>query len=110
MPSRPSAAAAAAMAGLTAADPVMAGLIEAHGPPEFSRRRVAGGHFAALARAIAYQQLAGAAASMIHGRFEALFEGPPSAEAVLAAGETALRGVGFSAAKTASVLDLADRV
>ena len=33
---------------------------------------------------ICYQQLAGRAAAAIHGRFEGLFDGPPTPDAVLA--------------------------
>src|SRR5262249_13429977 len=67
-------------------------------------------HFAELARMICYQQLAGAAASTIHGRFEALFDGQPTPEAVIAIPDAALRGAGLSAAKAASIRDLAVRV
>ena len=59
---------------------------------------------------VCYQQLAGAAARTIHGRFEALFTGAPTPEAVLAVPETSLRGAGLSAAKAASIRDLAMRV
>jgi len=67
-------------------------------------------HFAELARMICYQQLAGRAAAAIHGRFEALFDGPPTPEAVLALPVERLRSVGLSAAKTASIRDLAEKV
>ena len=67
-------------------------------------------HFRALVRSIAYQQLAGAAASTIHGRFEALFDGQPTPEAVLATPEETLRSAGLSGAKTAAILDLAAKV
>src|SRR5450759_4428619 len=65
--------------------------------------------FNALARAIVYQQLAGKAAAAIHGRFLALFGGPPSAAAVLAQPLEALRGCGLSGAKAAAIVDLATR-
>ena len=39
-----------------------------------------------------------------HGRFEALFEGAPTPEAVLATPVDALRGAGLSANKAASIL------
>jgi len=65
-------------------------------------------HFASLASAICHQQLAGAAARTIHGRFVALFDGgPPTPAATLALGPERLRSCGLSGAKTASVLDLA---
>jgi len=65
---------------------------------------------AALVRAIAYQQLAGAAATAIHGRFLALFDGELTPEAVLAMPERRIRQSGMSAAKAASIRDLAMKV
>ena len=80
-----------------------------HGVPELPRRPRRQ-HFAELARMICYQQLAGRAAAAIHGRFEALFHGPPTPEAVLALPVERLRSVGLSAAQTASIRDLAEKV
>ena len=88
-------------------DPAFAWVVDAMGPPNLRPRRIAGGVFGALARSITYQQLAGSAAAAIHGRFEALFPGGPTPEAVLALPEEALRGVGQSGAKAASIRDLA---
>lgn len=90
-------------------DPDFAWVVEWAGPPAMRSRRAPGGPFAQLARAIVYQQLAGAAASTIHGRFAALFDGPPTPEAVLSTPVELLRAAGLSAAKTASILDLAAR-
>ena len=59
---------------------------------------------------ICYQQLAGRAAAAIHGRFEALFDGSPTPEAVLATPVDTLRSVGLSGAKSTSILDLATKV
>jgi DNA-3-methyladenine glycosylase II len=102
---------AAATAELVARDPVIAGLVEQVGPAALRRRgRERRDHFGALARSITYQQLAGRAATAIHGRFEALFDGHPTPEAVLATPEAALRSAGLSGAKTASILDLAAKV
>jgi DNA-3-methyladenine glycosylase II len=102
---------AAATAELADRDPVIAKLVEAAGPATLKRRgRERRDHFGALARSIAYQQLAGNAAAAIHGRFEALFDGHPTPEAVLAMQEELLRGAGLSAAKTASILDLAAKI
>ena len=98
-----------ACAALAAADPAMAAAIATHGPCLLARRRTPGGTFAALAEAIVYQQLAGAAASAIHGRFAALYGGRPSPEAVAATPVPVLRSVGLSANKAASILDLAAR-
>jgi DNA-3-methyladenine glycosylase II len=90
-------------------DPAFAALIAHIGPATIGRGRPRRTHFAELARAICYQQLAGAAARTIHGRFEALFDGAPTPEAVLALPDAGLRSAGLSAAKAASIRDLAAR-
>ena len=100
---------AAATAAVAERDPLLAALIERAGPFR-PRERNADGHFGALVRAIAFQQLAGAAAAAIHGRFRALVDGPLTPEAVLALPEEQMRAVGLSAAKTASIRDLATKV
>jgi 3-methyladenine DNA glycosylase/8-oxoguanine DNA glycosylase len=66
--------------------------------------------FTALAESILYQQLAGAAASAIHARFLALFDGKPTAERVLATRTDRLRKVGLSGNKAAAIQDLAAKV
>jgi 3-methyladenine DNA glycosylase/8-oxoguanine DNA glycosylase len=92
-------------------DRVMARMIRAHGLPELPRPRPRRPHFAELARMICYQQLAGRAAAAIHGRFEALFERKrPTAAGVLALPVETLRSAGLSAAKAASIRDLAEKV
>jgi DNA-3-methyladenine glycosylase II len=91
-------------------DPVMKRMLREHGVPELHRRRPRRPHFAELARMICYQQLAGRAAAAIHGRFEALFDGPPTPEAVLALPFETLRSVGLSNAKATSIRDLAAKV
>jgi DNA-3-methyladenine glycosylase II len=92
-------------------DPAMARIVEEVGPADLRRGRARRSHFAELARAVCYQQLAGAAARAIHGRFEALFDGQgPTPEAVLALPEATLRGAGLSGSKTASIRDLAQKV
>ncbi|MEA2686331.1 MAG: DNA-3-methyladenine glycosylase [Actinomycetota bacterium] len=96
-----------ATAALGAADPALAAAISILGPCRLVRGRAAGGAFGALARSICFQQLAGAAASAIHGRFAALYDGRPTPAAVAATPEEVLRGVGLSAAKVASIRDLA---
>jgi DNA-3-methyladenine glycosylase II len=88
----------------------MAALLATVGPCDIRPRRPRRTHFAELARAICYQQLAGPAATAIHGRFEALFDGAPTPEAVLAAPVASLRAAGLSGAKTTSIRDLAERV
>jgi DNA-3-methyladenine glycosylase II len=66
--------------------------------------------FAALVRSILYQQLAGAAAAAIHGRFLKLFADALSPAAVLALPEGAMRSAGLSGSKAAAITDLAGKV
>jgi DNA-3-methyladenine glycosylase II len=94
---------------LSKRDPVMKRMVRAHGVPDLRRGRPRRPHFAELARMICYQQLAGRAAAAIHGRFEALFDGPPTPEAVLATPMDTLRSAGLSGAKAASICDLAQK-
>jgi DNA-3-methyladenine glycosylase II len=96
----------AATVELPRLDPAFAPVVERAGPPRM-RTKDPDGRFGALVRAIAYQQLAGKAAAAIHGRFRALVPGTLTPEAVLALPEDAMRGAGLSAAKTASIRDLA---
>jgi DNA-3-methyladenine glycosylase II len=96
----------AATIGLAVRDPAFVPIIERAGPAQL-RTKDPDGPFGALVRAIAYQQLAGKAAAAIHGRFRALIAGPLTPDAVLALPIDAMRGAGLSAAKTASILDLA---
>ncbi|HEV7523603.1 MAG TPA: DNA-3-methyladenine glycosylase 2 family protein, partial [Acidimicrobiia bacterium] len=91
-------------------DPVLKRARRDHGVPELHRRRPRRSHFAELARMVCYQQLAGRAAAAIHGRFEALFDGPPTPDAVLALPFETLRGAGLSNAKATSIRDLAEKV
>ena len=95
---------------LASRSPELAAVIAIVGPCDITASRPKRTHFAELVRAICYQQLAGAAASTIHGRVEALFDGPPTPEAMLALPVESLRGAGLSGNKTASVRDLAERV
>ena len=97
-----------AAAEIARLDPALGVVVERAGPARL-RTKDPDGAFGALVRAIAYQQLAGKAAAAIHGRFRALIPGPLTPEAVLALPEDALRGAGLSAAKTASVRDLASK-
>ncbi|MCW3036789.1 MAG: DNA-3-methyladenine glycosylase [Actinobacteria bacterium] len=89
-------------------DPVIARLVADAGPPRF--RPPHDSHFAALARAIVYQQLAGPAAAAIHGRLTAALDGAVEPEGLLALSPEALRTVGLSANKVASLRDLATKV
>jgi DNA-3-methyladenine glycosylase II len=99
-----------ASAELARREPRLRASVETLGPADLRRGRPRRDHFAELARAICYQQLAGAAARSIHGRFEQLFDGRPTPELVLATPVESLRAVGLSAAKTASIRDLAEKV
>ncbi len=101
---------AEAVASMAASDEHMARFVAAAGPCTLVRRRHPGGAFAALARSILYQQLATGAAAAIHGRFAALYGGRPTPEAVAATADEVLRRAGLSAAKAASVKDLAAKV
>jgi len=99
---------AAATQEIARRDPVMAKAIEQMGPVSWRPRSADA--FGALVRSIHYQQLAGKAATAIHGRFVALFPDSVTPEGVLALPEAELRGVGLSAAKAASIRDLATKV
>ncbi|HEY6532441.1 MAG TPA: hypothetical protein VIY72_09065 [Acidimicrobiales bacterium] len=91
-------------------DPVLAGLVERHGPMHLPPPPKASQRFEQLARSIAFQQLAGRAASTIWGRVRALVPGDFTPEAVLAVAPEALAGAGLSRAKQASITDLAEHV
>jgi DNA-3-methyladenine glycosylase II len=68
------------------------------------------GPFFYLVRAIIYQQLAGAAARTIHGRFVEALQGDVTPAKTLRVRESTLRKAGLSTAKTAAVRDLATKV
>src|SRR5207245_3346069 len=86
----------------------MAGLVKAVGPIKL--RDPSDDSFAALVRSIMYQQLAGAAATAIHGRFLKLFADGLSPAAVLALADGAMRSAGVSGAKAAAPADLDRKV
>ena len=100
---------ATAIAAVAAADPAMDALVSRAGPITW-RRRNPDGRFGALVRSIVYQQLAGAAASAIHGRVRALIDGPLDAAALTRVPDADLRAAGLSAAKLASLRDLSVKV
>jgi DNA-3-methyladenine glycosylase II len=95
-----------ALAHLRAADPVLARLLDEHGPPDSRRdpsRPAPGDHYAALVRSIVGQQLSVVAARSIYRRLIEHFGGhPPTPEQVLAAG--------LSRAKTTFLRSLAEHV
>jgi len=98
----------AASAVLAERDPVLRRLVAEAGPARV--RPPTETHFATLVRAIVYQQLAGAAAAAIHGRLIAALDGDIAPERLLSLPSATLRSVGLSAAKTASLQDLAAKV
>jgi O-6-methylguanine DNA methyltransferase len=98
-----------ALAHLRASDPTLAGVIDTIGPFRM-QLRPAPSVFAALARAIVYQQLNGKAAAAIFARLSALFpRGRPTAERLLRIPEEGLRGAGLSRSKLLSLRDLAQK-
>ena len=102
-----------AMEHLLNADPVMAALVEAHGPldDEERRRGRPAEAYGALLRSIVGQQLSTKAARTIYERVIALFDGrTPSPEALLAADPEALRAAGLSRAKVSYLRSLAEHV
>jgi 3-methyladenine DNA glycosylase/8-oxoguanine DNA glycosylase len=99
---------AAGAAHLRKVEPRFGPLVDKHGLPEMSVTR---DPFASLGRAIIYQQLAGAAAATIHGRFCKLFGSSrfPRPAKVAASSVEALRPAGISRPKALALLDLATR-
>jgi len=93
---------------LATRDPVIARLVAETGLPRL--RRPAESGFAALVRAIVYQQLAGRAAAAIHGRLLAALGDDIGPEGLLRLSAEEFRAAGLSAAKVASLLDLAAKV
>jgi methylated-DNA-[protein]-cysteine S-methyltransferase len=99
----------AALRALAAADPLLGKHIAKIGPLGLQLKETEG-TFAALAESIVYQQLSGRAAAIIFGRVRALYPGGHlDPTTVLATKELPLRGAGLSAAKLASLKDLAAR-
>ncbi|MEP6779782.1 MAG: DNA-3-methyladenine glycosylase, partial [Gemmatimonadaceae bacterium] len=93
---------------LSAADEKLARAIAVVGPCDMVPR-TEGSHFDHLTRNIVYQQLSGAAAGTIHGRFvDRCGDGKtPTPERLLAIDVETLRSCGLSAAKVAAIRDLA---
>ncbi len=91
-------------------DPVLAGLVERHGPMHLPPPPKASQRFEQLARSITFQQLAGGAASTIWGRVRALVPGPFLPDPVLSVPSGDLAAAGLSRAKLASIRDLAEHV
>ncbi len=108
MTSRHSPRRAEILAELSRRDRVLAGLVERHGPAPLDRPVPVDARFAVLVRSIVSQQLAGSAARSIHARLTGLL-GDVTPESILEAGPDALGACGLSGAKTAALVDLAER-
>jgi len=93
------------LAVLAQQDPVIAAAIERVGIPPDRRRPCA---FDTLVRVVVGQQLSVKAAATIYGRLEDLLGGPPNPAGLRAQTDTALRSVGLSKSKLASLRDLSD--
>jgi 3-methyladenine DNA glycosylase/8-oxoguanine DNA glycosylase len=99
----------AAIDEVAARDPVLADLVARIGPIRH-RPRDPDGPFAALVRAIVFQQLAGRAAQAIFGRVRAAVGDALTPEALDAVSDEALRAAGLSGNKLASLRDLSAKV
>jgi 3-methyladenine DNA glycosylase/8-oxoguanine DNA glycosylase len=95
---------------LAESDPQLGALIARVGPFGL-RPRPAQSLFAAIARAIVYQQLSGSAAATILGRVRAIYAPKrfPTPRDILETPPERLRAAGLSAAKTAALRDLAEK-
>jgi 3-methyladenine DNA glycosylase/8-oxoguanine DNA glycosylase len=99
----------AAIDEVAARDPVLAGLVARVGYVKH-RPRDPDGPFAALVRAIVFQQLAGRAAQAIYGRVRTAVGDSLTPESMSAVPDAALRSAGLSANKLASLRDLSAKV
>jgi DNA-3-methyladenine glycosylase II len=89
-------------------DPVIERLVAEAGLPVW--RKPTETHFATLVRAITNQQLAAPAARAIHGRLVTALAGEVTPDRLIALPDEAMRAAGLSAAKAASLKDLAAKV
>jgi 3-methyladenine DNA glycosylase/8-oxoguanine DNA glycosylase len=99
----------AAIDEVASRDRVLAGLVDRIGYVKH-RPRDPDGPFAALVRAIVFQQLAGRAAQAIYGRVRAVVGETLSPEGMNAVSDEALRAAGLSGNKLASLRDLSAKV
>ena len=103
----------AALEHLLGADPVLAALVEAHGPLDSEQRRRGrpAEAYGALLRSIVGQQLSTKAARTIYERLIGTYGGKtPAPEQILATDVEDLRAVGLSRAKAAYLHSLAGHV
>lgn len=89
-------------------DPVFGPWVELIGPIEIPRSEEPPFYY--LTRAICYQQLAGPAASTIHGRVLEVLGGDVQPRVVLETPDDELRGAGLSRNKLAAIRDLATKI
>ena len=99
----------AAIDEVASRDPVLAGLVARAGYVTH-RPRDPDGPFAALVRAIVFQQLAGRAAQAIYGRVRSAVGESLTPESLSAVSDAALCAAGLSANKLASLRDLSAKV
>ena len=102
-----------ALEALRVADPVMRGLVDAHGAIDIAERRRGRptDPYGALVRSIVGQQLSTKAARSIYERLSALFDGhTPTPTELLAVDPEAIRAAGLSRPKIGYLRDLASRV
>jgi DNA-3-methyladenine glycosylase II len=99
-----------AQRALVRRDPILAALIRQHGPCRIADAlRV--DHFAALARAIIFQQLSTKAATTIHNRLVALLpDGQVTPASLAALSEEQFRAVGVSRQKSGYLRDLSGKI
>ncbi len=95
---------------LSAAHPALAAIVARIGPPTLPRKQPTAGFFAALCESVAYQQLAGAAAATIHGRFVTACGGEVTPERVASVPFDALRAAGLSGSKATTISGIASAV
>ena len=100
----------AAQSSLAGTDDVLDELVARFGPADVGRPRPLSQRFENLTRAVAYQQLSGAAAGTIWGRVLAAADDDISPEVLLALGADRLRDCGLSRAKVRAILDLSEQV
>jgi 3-methyladenine DNA glycosylase/8-oxoguanine DNA glycosylase len=95
---------------LAAQHPVLAELVDRFGPCRLGAKPSTVERFETLSKAIVSQQLAGVAADTIWRRFRAGVGPSFTPAAVCATSTDTMRAAGLSAAKAASIVDLAQRV
>jgi DNA-3-methyladenine glycosylase II len=95
---------------LAACDPAWFALISKVGPCRMEQKSERE-PYQALVRSVAYQQIHGRAAAAILGRFIALFPNQdfPDPAAVLKVDDATMRACGFSASKTATIREIAQK-